>query len=189
MINTYYSPAKTGYRLGVCHCWFHSYWLIQAVCHAKKPRITKWKILGRSRWILFGRFREEVENVSANQRPWRPSCFSDRPEKHKLSKRRIKSCFLASFVQFNSLIDLNIIYFNFAMKKDLLVSVRSRKCLSQSEARAAILFYQSARNKTHKIGRGHWDLASCNNSRKSKSNATKVELVLHQDKYLYKNFK
>ena len=28
-------------------------------------------------------FREEVENVSANQTPGRPSCFSDRPEKHK----------------------------------------------------------------------------------------------------------
>ena len=34
-------------------------------------------------WIPFGGFRGEVENVSANQRPGRPSCFSDRPEKHK----------------------------------------------------------------------------------------------------------
>ena len=32
-------------------------------------------------WILFNRFRREVENVSAHQRPGRPSCFSDRPEK------------------------------------------------------------------------------------------------------------
>ena len=31
--------------------------------------------------IPFSGFRE-VENVSANQRPGRPSCFSDRPEKH-----------------------------------------------------------------------------------------------------------
>ena len=36
---------------------------------------------------------------------------------------------------------------------------RSWKCLSQLEARAAILFFRSAR-KT-KIGRGSWDLASC----------------------------
>ena len=36
------------------------------------------------RRILFSGFRGEVENVSANQRPGRPSCFSDRPEKHKL---------------------------------------------------------------------------------------------------------
>ena len=30
-------------------------------------------------WILFNGFRGEVENVSANQRPGRPSCFSDWP--------------------------------------------------------------------------------------------------------------
>ena len=36
---------------------------------------------------------------------------------------------------------------------------RSRKCLSQSEARAAILFFRSAQK--HKLGRGHWDLLSC----------------------------
>ena len=35
-------------------------------------------------WIRFSGFRGEVENVSANQKPGRPSCFSDRPEKHKL---------------------------------------------------------------------------------------------------------
>ena len=39
-------------------------------------------------WILFSGFREEVKNVSANQRPGRPSCFSDQPEKHKLGRGR-----------------------------------------------------------------------------------------------------
>ena len=38
------------------------------------------------RWIPFSGFKGEVENVSANQRPGRPSCFSDRPEKHKLGR-------------------------------------------------------------------------------------------------------
>ena len=38
------------------------------------------------RWIPFRGFRVEVENVSANQRPGRPSCFSDRPVKHKLGR-------------------------------------------------------------------------------------------------------
>ena len=38
------------------------------------------------RWNLFSGSREKVENVSANQRPGRPSCFSDRPEKHKLGR-------------------------------------------------------------------------------------------------------
>ena len=37
-------------------------------------------------WIPLSGYRGEVENVSANQRPGRPSCFSDRPEKHKLGR-------------------------------------------------------------------------------------------------------
>ena len=76
------------------------------------------------RWIPFSGFRGEVENVSANQRPGRPSCFSDRPEKHKLGRGRwdLASC----QVSWNSVQQLQR---------------RSRKCLSQSEARAAILFF------------------------------------------------
>ena len=38
------------------------------------------------RWITFSGFRGKVENVSTNQRLRRPSCFSDRPEKHKLGR-------------------------------------------------------------------------------------------------------
>ena len=79
-------------------------------------------------WIMFSGFRGEVENVSANQRPGRPSCFSDRPKKHKLGRGRwdLASCqvSLNSVQQFQR---------------------RSRKCLSQSEARAAILFFRSTR--------------------------------------------
>ena len=56
------------------------------------------------RWILFSGFRGEDENVSANQRPGRPSCFSDGPEKHKLGRERwdLASCqvSLNSFQQF-----------------------------------------------------------------------------------------
>ena len=79
------------------------------------------------RWIPFSGFKEEVENVSANQRPWRPSCFSDWPEKHKLGRGRLD---LASCqVLLNS-----VCWFQ----------RRSWKCLSQSEARAAILFFWSA---------------------------------------------
>ena len=36
--------------------------------------------------ILFCGFREVVQNVSANQKPGQPSCFSDQPEKHKLGR-------------------------------------------------------------------------------------------------------
>ena len=38
------------------------------------------------RCIQFSGFKEEVENISANQRPGRQSYFSDRPEKHKLGR-------------------------------------------------------------------------------------------------------
>ena len=38
------------------------------------------------RWIHFSGFWGEVENISANQRPRRPSCFSDQPEKHELGR-------------------------------------------------------------------------------------------------------
>ena len=80
------------------------------------------------RWILFSGFRGEVEHVLANQRPGRPSCFSDRPKKHKLGRGRwdLASC----QVSLNSVQRFQR---------------RSRKCLSQSEARAAILFFRSAR--------------------------------------------
>ena len=80
------------------------------------------------RWIPFSGFRGEVENVSANQRPGQPSCFSDRHKKHKLGRGHwdLASC----QVSLNSVQRFQR---------------RSRKCLSQSEARTAILFFRSAR--------------------------------------------
>ena len=103
-------------------------------CFSDRPKKHK---LGRGveillpvkfRWIPFSGFRGEVENVSANQRPGRPSCFSDRPKKHKLGRGRwdLASC----QVSLNSVQRFQR---------------RSRKCLSQSEDRAAILFFWSAR--------------------------------------------
>ena len=60
-------------------------------------------------------------------RPGQPSCFSDRPKKYKLGR----GCWdLASHqVSLNSVQPFQ---------------KRNRKCLSQSEARAAILFFRSA---------------------------------------------
>ena len=79
------------------------------------------------RWIPFSGFRAGVKNVSANQRPGWPSCFSDRPERHKLDRGRrdLASCQVS---------------LNFIQR----FQRRSLKCLSQSEARAAILFFWSA---------------------------------------------
>ena len=80
------------------------------------------------RWIPFSGFFREVKNVSANQRPGRPSYFSDRPEKHNHGRGPWD---LASYqVSLNSVQRFQR---------------RSRKCLGQSEARAAILFFWSAR--------------------------------------------
>ena len=94
-------------------------------------------------WILFSGFRGKVENVSANYRPGRPFCISDPPEKHKLGR----GCWdLASYqVLSNS-------FQGFQRT--------SWKCLSQSEARAAILFFPDWPEK-HERGRRHWELASC----------------------------
>ena len=86
------------------------------------------------RWILFRGFREEVENVTANQRPGLPSCFSDWPEKHKLGRGRwdLASC----------QVSLNSVQ---------RYQRRSRKWLRQSEARAAILFFRSAQKNTNLV--------------------------------------
>ena len=60
------------------------------------------------RWIPFSGFRGEVENVSVNQRKGRPSCFSDRPEKHKTWQRTMRSCFLSSCVKLRSAVSEKI---------------------------------------------------------------------------------
>ena len=78
-------------------------------------------------WILFSGLRE-VGNVSANQRPERLSHFSDRPEIHTLGRGPLD---LASCQ-----VSMNCVQW---------FQMRSRKCLSKSEARAAILFFRSAR--------------------------------------------
>ena len=85
-------------------------------------------------WIRFSGFRGEVKNVSANQRPGRPSWFSDRPEKHKLGRAHwdLTSC----QVSLNSLQ---------RFKR------RSQKCLSQSELGAAILFFRTAPKNTNLV--------------------------------------
>ena len=141
-------------------------------------------------WIIFSGFRGKVENVAANQRPGRPFCFSDQPEKHKLGRGRWDlASYQVSSNSFHSFrgevenVSANQIpgrpscfFFPICLKNTnvvegiesllpvkLLNSVqrfqrRSKKCHSQSEARAAILFFRPAQK--HKLGRGRWDLAS-----------------------------
>ena len=108
--------------------------------------------LSRGRWDLasyqvslntFHSFRGEVENVSANQRPGRPFCFFTICLKNTNVVEGIES-----------LLPVNFRWIPFSGFQR-----RSRKCLSQSEARAAILFFPDLPEK-HKRGRRHWDLAS-----------------------------
>ena len=93
------------------------------------------------RWIPFTGFKGEVKNVSANQRPERPSCLSDLPEKHILGRGRCGLVSCQVFVEFCSA-----------------VSEEKSKMSQKSEPRAAILF--SDRPEKHKLGRGRWDFAS-----------------------------
>ena len=80
------------------------------------------------RWIPISSFRGKVENVSANQRPGQPSCFSDPPEKHKLGRG-----------------SWDLAYCKVSLNSFQRFQRRSRKCHSQSEARAAILIFRLAR--------------------------------------------
>ena len=55
-------------------------------------------------WIPFNGFREEVENVSDNQRPGPPSCFSIQSDKTQTWLRTLRSFFLSSFFEFRSVV-------------------------------------------------------------------------------------
>ena len=103
-------------------------------------------LLVKFRWIPLSGFRGKVENVSANQRPGWPSCFSDRHEEHKVCRGRWD---LAT-----SQISLNTVR---RFKR------RCRKCFSQSEARTVILFSDRPEKHIHVLvlGRGRCRLRSC----------------------------
>ena len=79
-------------------------------------------------WIPLSGLRGKVENVSANQRQGRPSCFSDRPEKHKPGRWHWD---LRSYQ-----VPLNPVQ---------RFQRRSKMCLSLSESMAATLFFRSTR--------------------------------------------
>ena len=94
------------------------------------------------RWIPFSCFRGEVENVSANRRPGRPSCFSYRPDKHKLDR----GCWDLASCQ------VSLISVQRFQRRSRIFSANQRpgrpSCFSD-------------RPEKHKLGRGRWDLASC----------------------------
>ena len=91
-------------------------------------------------WIPFSGLREEVENVSANQRPGRPSCFSDQHDKHRMVED-IEILLPVMFL---------LILFNGGEVENV-----------SSNQRLRWPSYLSDRPKKHKLDRGHWDNASC----------------------------
>ena len=94
------------------------------------------------RWIPFSGFRGEVENVSANQRPGWPSCFSIGP----------KNTNLVEDVEILLPVKFRWIPFSGFRGEVENVSANQRPGLPSC-------FYD--RPEKHKLGRGRWDLASC----------------------------
>ena len=92
--------------------------------------------------IPFSGFRGEDENVSANQRPGRPSCFSYRPEKHNLVED----------VEF--LLPVKFGWIPFCGFREEVENVSA----NQRPGRPSCF---SNRSEKHKLGRRHWVLVSC----------------------------
>ena len=142
------------------------------------------------RWILFNSFRGEVENVSANQRTGRPSYFSDRPPKPTNLVEDIeillpvKFCWilLSGFRGKNENISANqrpgshLVFpigpknTNLVEAVEILLPVKFRRILFSgfrevenvsANQRPGRPSCSSDRPEKHKLGRGHWDLASC----------------------------
>ena len=141
-------------------------------------------------WIPFSGIRGEVENVSANQRPGRPSCFSDRLEKHKLGRGRWDLA-LSSFVEFPSAVSEekskmsqpirgqgSHLVFPIGLKNTNLVEdvvillpvkflwipfsgFRGEVENVSANQRPGRPSCFSDRLEKHKLGRGRWDLAFC----------------------------
>ena len=78
---------------------------------------------------------DEVENVSANGRPRQPIFVFLSAPKNKLVK------------------DIEILFSFVSSRNSVRQFQRRRLCLSQSEVRAAILFFRSVRKKKHSLGR------------------------------------
>ena len=119
-------------------------------------------------WTPLTSFRGEVENVSANQRPWLPSCFSDLTDKHKRGKGvgvlllvKFRWIHLSSYrgevenISANQTPGRSSCYSDRPEKHKLdrgHWDLASWKCLSQSETRAITLFFRLARKNTNVVG-------------------------------------
>ena len=94
------------------------------------------------RWIPLSGFRGEVENVSANQRLGRPACFSDRPENTNLVEG------------FEILLPVKFRWIPFSGFRGEVENVSANQRLGRPSCFSDLL-------EKHKLGKGRWDLASC----------------------------
>ena len=139
------------------------------------------------RWIPFGSFRGDVENVSANRRPGKPSCFFRSVRKTQTWQRTLRSCSLSSFVEFCSEEKSKMFHptrgqgghlvfpigpknTNLVEDVELLLPVKFRwipvsafkgevenVSANQRPERPSCF---PDRSEKHKLGKEHWDLAS-----------------------------
>ena len=93
-------------------------------------------------WIPFSGFYREVENVSANQRPGRPFVFPIAPKNTNLVEG------------FEILLPVKICWIRFSGFRGEVENVSA----NQRPGRPSCF---SDRPEKHKLGRGRWDLASC----------------------------
>ena len=107
--------------------------------------------LGRGRWDLAScqvlsnsvwRFQRRSQNVSANERPGRPSCFSNRPENTNLVEG------------VEILLPVKFCWIPFSGFREEVKNVSA----NQRPGRPSCF---SNWPEKHKLGRGRWDLASC----------------------------
>ena len=92
-------------------------------------------------WIPFSGFRE-VKNVSANQRPWGPSCFSNWPKNTNLVE------------DIEILLPVKFRWFHFSSFRGEVENV----LVNQRPGQPSCF---SDQPRKHNLCRGHWDLASC----------------------------
>ena len=92
-------------------------------------------------WILFSDFREEVNNVSTNQRSRRPFCFSN-PKNTNLVE------------DFEILLPVKFCWIPLSSFREEVQNVSA----NQRPRQASCLTH---RPEKHKLGRGRWDPAFC----------------------------
>ena len=117
----------------MCHL-FHRLARAAISCYSNRPKNTNLVedveifLPIKFRCRSFSGFRREVENVLHNHMPVSPSCFSDQPEEHARGRGH-----------------WDLAFYQVSLNSVQRFQRRIRKCFSQSEPSAVILFFRPAR--------------------------------------------